>query len=39
MTDKTVFFEVFTEDDYDEYDYDDDEYYDDYYDDGKSKTS
>jgi protein ERP2 len=33
MTDKTVFFEVFTEDDYDEYDYDDDEYYDDYYDD------
>jgi len=39
LTDKTVFFEVFTEDDYDEYDYDDDEYYDDYYDDGKSHFS
>ncbi|CAG5104976.1 Oidioi.mRNA.OKI2018_I69.chr1.g1722.t1.cds [Oikopleura dioica] len=33
MTDKTVFFEVFTEEDYDDYEYDDDDYYDDYYDD------
>ena len=34
MTDKTVFFEVFTEEDYDDYEYDDEDYYDDYYDDG-----
>ena len=39
MTDKTVFFEVFTEEDYDDYEYDDDDYYDDYYDDGNTSFS